>query len=458
MIEKLPVSLPLLCALGGALVLLVVLLFVGQVPIGYNVRNLAVRWRITFLTALAFTLVVGLLTIMLAFVNGMYRLTEGSGQPGNVIILSDGATDELFSNLAFGDATDVLNKISPTLRPSLERDPAGRVLLSKEVYLVANQPMPVVGNEQPRRRFIQIRGLEDAVMASRVHAMELLNGAWFSAAGVEELPDTADKKGSGKQNAIQVVFGEGIARELAKDKNKERLEVGDFFELGPTQEAGDTSARKWIVVGIMKSAGSTFASEIWAKQDVVGKMFGKDNYTSLILRTRDGESAAAVGQDIRDNAKLKAVPETEYYASLSETNKQFLGAILFVAIVMAVGGIFGVMNTMFAAISQRTKDIGVLRILGFTRWQLLVSFFLESLAIALLGGLLGCALGYLADGRTATSIVSGGQGGGKTVILKMAVDANVLAAGVLFTLVMGALGGLLPAISAMRLKPLESLR
>jgi len=118
-----------------------------------------------------------------------------------------------------------------------------------------------------------------------------------------------------------------------------------------------------------------------------------------------------------------------------------------------------VMNTMFAAISQRTKDIGMLRILGFARWQVLVSFFLETLVIALAGGLLGCALAYLFfDGATATSIVSSGQGGGKTVVLKLIVDANTVAIGVLFTLIMGALGGLVPALSAMRLRPLESLR
>jgi ABC-type antimicrobial peptide transport system permease subunit len=133
-------------------------------------------------------------------------------------------------------------------------------------------------------------------------------------------------------------------------------------------------------------------------------------------------------------------------------------AIVFVAVVIGIGGIFGVMNTMFAAISQRIKDVGVLRILGFARWQILVSFFLESLAIALLGGLIGCALGSLCHGVTATSIVSGGQGGGKSVILTLTVDASTLAIGLLFTLIMGALGGLLPSFSAMRLRPLEALR
>src|SRR5262249_6430228 len=98
------------------------------------------------------------------------------------------------------------------------------------------------------------------------------------------------------------------------------------------------------------------------------------------------------------------------------------------------------------------------RILGFARRQILVSFFLETLVIALVGGLVGCALGYLCDGRTASSIVSAGQGSNKTVVLRMTVDANIIAAGILFTLSMGSLGGLVPALAAMRLRPLESLK
>jgi ABC-type antimicrobial peptide transport system permease subunit len=143
---------------------------------------------------------------------------------------------------------------------------------------------------------------------------------------------------------------------------------------------------------------------------------------------------------------------------LSNTNQQFLVAIIFVASVMAIGGMFGVMNTMFAAVSQRTKDIGVLRILGFARWQILSSFFLEALLLALIGGAIGCALGSLANGYAVTSILSSGMGGGKSVMLKLVVDARIVTTGMLFSLVMGALGGLMPALSAMRLKPLESVR
>src|SRR5262249_12966626 len=113
---------------------------------------------------------------------------------------------------------------------------------------------------------------------------------------------------------------------------------------------------------------------------------------------------------------------------------------------------------MFAAISQRTKDIGVMRIIGFARWQVLTSFFLEALVLAMLGGILGCALGSLCDGMSASSNISAGQVGGKSVVFHLTVDGKVRAAAMGFSLLMGCVGGLIPALSAMRLKPLDSVR
>src|SRR5205823_10334868 len=109
-------------------------------------------------------------------------------------------------------------------------------------------------------------------------------------------------------------------------------------------------------------------------------------------------------------------------------------------------------------ISQRTSDIGVLRILGYKRFHILISFFLESLLLALVGGLIGCALGSLCHGWTMHSIVSSGQGGGKSVVFQMVVSPLIVSAGLGFSLLMGAIGGFVPALSAMRLKPLESLK
>jgi ABC-type lipoprotein release transport system permease subunit len=510
--EHLHLAPKVLVPLGIALALVVAMAGLGRIPLSYNVRNLLVRWRITLLTALAFTLVVCLLTVMLAFVNGMSRLTEASAQPANVIVLSDGATDELFSNLAKSDTTNLERQ------PGVSRDDKNRPLCSKEVYIVVNQPIPpppdpkvtnvrgkvknvvfeknelVVTDDEDkdwtfkvdeklrdpfqrikvedkilvvyqqsgkdllatdfrgssRRRFVQVRGIEDPAISSQVHAMELYpGGQWFSEAGVQESAKKDSQQGALPE--VQAVLGEGVARILGQDQGKERLENGDHFELGP---------RKWIVTGIMKSAGSAFGSEIWAKHSIVGPMFGKDQFTCLVVRTDSADKAEGVAKFLKEEYRppVRAETEPEYYAKLGETNKQFSIAIYFVTIIMAIGGVFGVMNTMFAAISQRTKDIGVLRILGFARWQILCSFFLETLVIALTGGLLGCFLGSLSNGWTATSIVSAGQGGGKTVILKLVVDGTTIAIGVLFTLVMGSLGGFVPALSAMRQKPLDSLR
>jgi len=249
-----------------------------------------------------------------------------------------------------------------------------------------------------------------------------------------------------------VVIGAGLARELGHDRPGGPVKVGEVLEIGP---------RKWIVVGIMSTANSTFASEVWARDYIIQNLFGRQNsYSSYVVATKDAKTADKMAKDLKDfkEVPLNAMPETEYYSKLSATNRQFLFAIAVVAIVMAAAGALGVMITMFAAISQRAKDIGVMRLLGFTRWQILVSFLLESLAIALVGGVIGVALGYLCDGVTATSIVSSGAGGGKSVILKLVVDAPTIAVGLLLTFTMGAVGGLVPAVSAMRLRPLDSLR
>jgi hypothetical protein len=447
---------------------------VKGVPFSYNLRNIVVKWQPTLLTALAFTLVVGLMTVMGAFVNGLYQLTRNSGVPGNVIVMADGATDELFSNLGFGDIKEI------ALRDEVVRGDDGEPLASFEVYVVVNQPIPtrkcpVCGEMAPvddigekllphgepacagsgavvlgtrGRRFIQVRGAEDPVRTGAIHRIALLpGGAWFSPAGVQAVEGSA----SGEQ-AIQAVIGEGLARELGPDQGKRRLEVGDTFELGP---------RKWVVVGIMKSAGSTFDSEVWAKFQIVGKQFGKETFTTCVLRAGSPEQAAALAADLAKNYKKPAVAaqtETEYFQKLNTTNQQFLYAVVIVVAIMAVGGVFGVMNTMFAAVSQRTKDIGVLRILGYARWQVLLSFFLEALALAVIGGLLGCSLGSLCHGLTASSTLNAAAGGGRSVVLQLVVDRDILLIGMGFSLLMGCVGGLVPALTAMRLKPLDAVR
>ncbi len=407
-------SLPhLLMALAGSLAFMGLLALVGKVPPSYNVRNLMVRWKTTVMTGLAFTLVVSLMTVMLAFVNGMTRLTEKSGQPGNVIVLADGATDESFSTLSFSDTSDIERQ------PGVLQDENGVAQCSKEVFVIVNQEIKVAEGEKPRRRFVQVRGVEDPALAGAVHGLKLKpGGVWFSEGGVEE---AAAKAGGAPQDVlVQAVLGNGLAAELGYDRpEKKPLAVGDAFPLG---------ARMWKVVGILDSTGSTFDSELWAKRARVGEDFGKQNtFSSYLIRTAGPAAAKALTNDLQNYKKAALNPqvETEYFSKQGETSKQFLVAVIVVAVVMAIGGVFGVMNTMYAAISQRTKDIGVLRILGYARWQVLVSFLLESLVIALIGGIVGCAIGMLADGWTARSVVSSGPGGGKSVVLQLVVSPEI---------------------------------
>lgn len=434
----------------GFLFLIGLLASISKVPLSYNLLNLAVRWRTTISTVMAFVLVVGLLIVMLAFVNGMYFLTTTSGQPGNVILLADGATDEQFSNLAMADVGDIENQ--PGIRIF-----NGKPMVSRETYIVVNQPIENPPPGRQKRRFLQVRGVDNPVMSAAVHGLKLVEGGdWFSTAGVGQIPGTGDDS----PPAVQVMLGAGIARELGRDrwpdavrkaKNAERLDVGDTFKLND---------RDWLVMGVFDSTGSSYDSEVWAKQSLVGPIFGKENYSSLVVRTENAVAAEKLREYFVNDytkAKLAAIVETKYFEELSKTNVQFLVAIIIVAAFTAIGGVFGVMNTMFAAISQRTRDIGVMRLLGYKRWQILICFLLESLVLSLIGGVFGCLLGSLADGWTATSIVSG-QGSGKFVVLTLNVDLAVLSSGMLLALAMGLFGGLIPSLSAMRLTALDALK
>ena len=485
--------------LFGAGGLVVFLWAIGKVPLSYNLMNLTARWLTTVFMVSAFTLVIGVQIVFLAFVNGMYAMTESSGQPGNVMIMSEGSTDEAFSNLGFADATEL------ETQEGVARDENGMPLVSRETYMGIGQQILDRKSGLTKRRFLQVRGVDDPAMSAKVHGLRLVpGGEIFSSAGVREI----NKNG---ETAIEAMLGSAIARELGGDRNeetlatakrKDRLDVGDTFKIGD---------RDWYVTGIFENSGTVYDSEVWTRQSLVGPLFGKTNYTTFCVRARPDYRSdqhleliklrkKAADESFAEAKKLKetdqsapapkreAVRETftdaewgaemlkEYFATeykksavspiveqayfnnLSATNLQFLGMAIIVACIMSLGGLFGIMNTMFAAIGQRTKDIGVLRLIGFTRWQILVSFLLESIVLALIGGAIGCALGSLCDGQTANSIVTSGQGGGKFVVLRLTVDASTIAMGMLLSLGMGFFGGLIPSLGAMRTSALTALR
>ena len=331
MLNTLPNLLALYIPLGVALGVLALLMVTRKIPFQYSVRNLLVRWKTTVMTATAFTVVVFLLTIMIAFVGGMNRVIGKSAQPANVIVMSDGSTDEVFSNIPIADATEIEHQPGVVWQNS-------RPLSSREVYVFVNQP--TVGPDgRSKHRFLQIRGLEDPDIAAQVHDLELMSGGkWFSAGGVQEAkmedgskteskaqsdPNSQSSNIPAQSSLIEAVLGEAIAQEFGRDRGVETLKVGDTFDLGP---------RRWLVVGIMRATGSAFGSEVWAKRSIVGETFGKQNiYTSLVLRAANGAEAKDLAEHLSHGYKksaLQATTEPEYYSKLGEASEQLLGAIL----------------------------------------------------------------------------------------------------------------------------------
>jgi len=484
----------------GAVLLLLILLVIGKVPLSYNLMNLVTRWLTTTFTIGAFILVIGVQIGMLAFVNGMYAMTDSTGQPGNVMIMSEGSTDEAFSNLGFADATEI------ETQDGIARDENDQPLVSRETFIGVSQQLVDRHTGRLKRRFLQVRGIDNPAMSVKMHGLKMTAGSeYISDSGVRQIDDQG-------HTAVEAMLGKSIARELGSDRtpemlknarNKERLEAGDTFNIGE---------RVWYVTGVMEGSGTVYDSEVWTRQSQIDVLFGKGNYTTFCVRARpdfrkdqrkslierrkksaqdafqeavrlkkedktapepkleqvqekysEEQWGAELLKDYFSNeykkAALSPMVEQTYFSNLSATNLQFLVAAIIVAIIMSLGGLFGVLNTMFAAISQRRKDIGVLRLLGYKRWQILVSFLLESIVLALVGGALGCLIGsVMCDGIAMNSIVTGGQGGGKFVVLRLTVDASTIAVGMMMSFIMGLVGGLIPCLGALRIDALTALR
>lgn len=417
-----------------------------MIPIKYNARNLVVRWITSLLVIAIFFLVIVILVGLLAFVEGLKDLSKRTGPEGNVIIMRDGATDELFSDIVIDANVSKLHTGHPEIKVDTSRSQP-EAYHSLEVYAIATQEQPPKKEgDRPTYRFLQLRGIEDPEMTGKVHDIALKpGGRWFDKTGTE------------------AVMGEGMSRLL-------NLGVGDtFYPHGERVQLGEGQAvLAWTIVGILDSRGTPFDSELWTKREDVGKYFGKDNektgqrfYTSIVVTTKDLPTAEKFTREIQDRVKevrIHAMTERKYYEEMSKSNLMFEKAALFISFIFGLGAMFGLMTVMFAAVSQRIKDLGVLRILGYSRLQILICFLLESLLLAIVGGGLGLLAGLGLHGIEQTSFVSSGQGGGKTVVLNMTVNFTVISYAVGFIVMMGLLGGLLPALSAMRLKVLDAVR
>jgi putative ABC transport system permease protein len=381
-----------------------------MVPLSYNYRNLRVRWKTTLMTASGFTLVVAALVVMLAFINGIEAACATTGEPENVILLSKGNNDEVLSQMDRGLVAQVENSKGVAL------DASGQPIASRELFMV-------VHHRQERGaefRFLQVRGV--LPVAFRVHAqLHITEGQAF------------------RPGQSEVIIGKGVQRD-------NHFRIGDDIEMG---------RKRWKIAGVFEAGGAAFESEIWCNLNELGSQFRREGmYSTAILRAASPKEAEDLAERLRNSrsVSVEAMTEPKYYQKQSEQTKIMQTAAWVIAWFMGVGAMFGVMNTMFAAIGQRTKDIAVLRIMGFESGDILLSFLLEALLIAAIGGFLGVALGAATNGITRSASL-----GARQIDFAFRVDGSILIFAALFTVVMGILGGLLPALSTMRVKPLEAL-
>ncbi len=382
-----------------------------MIPVSYGYRNLLVRWRTTLMTSLGFTLVVAALIIMLAFFNGIRAACIVTGEPENVLVLNKGNLDEVLSQI------DIVTANQIELTAHVLRDADGRPVTSRELFLVVTESDP--RNDEPT--LLQVRGIQPN--AWKVHTQaKLISGRMFH-------------PGQG-----EIIVGKGFQWEWG-------LKLGDTVRI---------ARKNWRVVGVFEANGSTFESEIWGDLgELAGYFRRKSVYSSIILRTADLENGQRVVEALKNSRRVSvdAQLETEYYERQANQLEAIRSGALIVVVFMAIGAVFGVTNTMFAAIGQRIKDIAVMRLMGFRRGEILISFLLETLLIAFVGGGLGTLIGYAFDGLTFSTAL-----GAKSIAFSFQVDGPTLMLATLMTIGMGLIGGLLPAFSAMRVRPLESLR
>jgi putative ABC transport system permease protein len=383
------------------------------IPIAYNLRNLVVRKTTTVMTALGIGLTVAVLVADLALVNGLKQAFQSTGNPLQVLVLRKGGTAELSSAMSREVYQDLKTN------PGIARDAGGQPMASLEMVAVIS----LAGIDSPNGMSLSLRGLDP--VGRQLRNVRVVDGRWFQAGRRE------------------IVVGRSVS------KRYPQAQVGKQIHFGKGL---------WQVVGVMDAGQSAFNSEIWGDLNQIASDFNRqDTASSVLLRAVDAAAVPALVNSLNDDRRLNvaAMPEQTYYDNQTNAGAplQILG--IFVSIIMAVGSSFAAMNTMFAAVSRRAMEIGTLRVLGFSRFSILTSFFFESLLLAAIGGVAGCLLALPLNGMTT------GVGNFATfseIAFNFQVTPAVMLPGVLFALILGAVGGLLPARSAARQEILVALR
>lgn len=384
------------------------------IPLKYNLRSLAVRRVSTAMTGGGIALVVAVFVIVMALVAGLNSAISDTGSPDNLIVLRRGSTTETYSaiQIAQFDALKFL--------PQIRREPGGEVDASPELPVQALMER----DGGAGRDNIVIRGV--LPIALKVHdKVKLVAGRMFNPA------------------VNEAIVGKGL---LGRYRNT---------SLGSTLHFGRGN---WKVVGIFSAAGGSFESELWADIHNVQDDAQRGAYFADVrLKLAPGADSAALIRRLADDPRinLSAQSEPDYYRDQAVVASQMRMLGMVVAAIMAIGAIFGAMNTMYASVSARTSEIGTLRALGFAPWAVMTSFLLESLLLAVAAGVLGIVLALPIDGLSTTF---GNFVTFSTLAFSFHVTVAIVIEALLFAGAMGLAGGWLPARQAMKMPVVDALR
>jgi putative ABC transport system permease protein len=378
---------------------------VGSVPISYNLRSVRARWTSTIVAILGIAGTVGVFVAMLSLARGFRSTLVASGSPTNALVMRAGAASEMMGGITL-DSVKVLQDA-----PGIARDNFGP-LVTQEVVGVVPFPLLSTGTDAN----VQIRGVSPNVLRIRTFA-KIVQGRMF-------VP--------------------GLT-ELVVGKNASRTYAG--LTLGNTV---NFAGGRWQVVGVFDAGGSAFDSEVWCDGRILAQVLKRPEniFQSATVRLASADSFQrfkdAVTSDPRMNVDV--IREIDYYAKQSTTMTRLitvLGGL--VAIIMAIGAIFGALNTMYSAVAERGREIATMRALGFSAWNVVLSFLFEALLISFIAGLVGCLAVLPLNGLTTNTMNFQTF---SNVAFAFRITLGLLVLGVLFGLIMGVMGGMIPALRA----------
>src|SRR6476620_47494 len=382
-------------------------------PLKYNLRNIIVRKGSTLATAFTIGLTVAVFLLVMALARGIDSTLASSGEPLNLIVLREGSTAELNSSVTQEQFKDLMY-LDGVARENEQPLAAGEIIT---LIYKARKGMSQGSN-------VTVRGVGPMSFKLR----------------------------SGFKVVAGRLFQPGLTEAVVSRRIAERfqgLDIGDKFRIQTTE---------YTVVGLFDSAGKAFESEIWVDNNSLSSTTKRDGYSSVLMRVKDAGSLAALSKRITDDPKLhlKAVSERTFYEDQQGTAAGALrGLAFFISFIMAVGAGFAGMNTMYAAVARRTKEIGTLRVLGFSRLSILVAFLLESISIAVIGAAIGIVLAL------PLNFVSTGTSNWVTfseIAFNFKVTLDLMVSALIFGAVIGFVGSLLPSIRASRFKIVDALR